>query len=76
MDRQSKREPSNEERYLVSVGLPIVAKVRIRDRLPVLPVEVAGGVLEKNMVATDSHGRNNQIGAKGGATDEQGILWS
>ena len=37
---------------MVSTELPIVAQVRVWDRLCILPVEDAGGVLEKDMVTT------------------------
>jgi hypothetical protein len=38
---------SNEERYVVSAGLPIVVHVGVRNMFGVLSIKVAGGVLEK-----------------------------
>ena len=60
---------------MVFVGLPVVAQVGIRNRLCFLVMEVVRSLLEEDMVAANTDGRNNQIGAEGRETDEQGVIW-
>ena len=52
-----------------------MAQAGIWNRLCVYAMEEARMLLAKNMVATDTNGRNNQISAERGETDEQGFLW-
>ena len=70
MDRPSKGEPPHEKGHLVLVGLPTVAQVRVRDKLCLRTVEDAVRLPEKNLVATYSNGRNNQVRTERGALDE------
>ena len=74
MNRQSKGKPSHEKRYLVPVGLSVMAQVGIQNRLCVYAMEDARTLLGENMVTTDTNGRNNQINAERGETYEQGFL--
>ena len=75
MDRPSKGEPPHEKGHLVLAGLSAVAEARVRHKLCLRTMEDAVRLLEKNLVATHSNGRNNQVRAERGAPDEQGLLW-
>ena len=70
MDSPSKREPPYEKGHLVLAGLSAVAEARVWHKLCLCTLEDAVWLLEKNLVATHSNGRNNQVRAERGASDE------
>ena len=76
MDRQGAGKPSPTTRHLVPSGASIVATVGIWNMQHRSTLEEARELPETGVVATAAAGWRGQVGAKGAASNELGVLWS
>ena len=77
MDRQGAGKPSPATGHLVPSGAPIVATVGLWNMQHRSTLEEARALPETGfLVATAAAGWCGQVGAKGAASNESGVLWS